>query len=396
MVDLFRVLLILLASFLSSSQPPSQNESVSPADDLTPFAQAVYAGTVFGESVERRALRVPERLYAPEPQPLPQPGSSRWRLGVGVPEMTPLGFDWPASRPGWFHNWTFGIIEDGLPSSAGDVRLDLEGEEAALGMEYMPMLRTLSGELFFTAEEIGQVARAYPGQTWLVGNEPDVESQDWATPVEYATAYHEAYHAIKTADPSAQVAAGGLSQITPLRLRYLDAVWDAYAEMYGATMPVDIWTMHAFVLREEAGEWGVGVPPGLDPTITTGLLWEVEDHDDLAEVARQVERMRRWMAEHGQQEKPLWVTEYGILLPAEMGFTTDVVIDFMLASFDLFESLRDSDLGYAADDDRLVQRWMWFSTNFPELPAGNLFDDAGQPTPIMAAMANYLNQSNSD
>ena len=85
MVDLFRLLLLLLASFFLSPQPPSHNESVSPADDLTPFAQAVYAGTVFGEIVERRAKSVHERLYAHEQQPKPQPHSTRCRMGIGVP-----------------------------------------------------------------------------------------------------------------------------------------------------------------------------------------------------------------------------------------------------------------------------------------------------------------------
>jgi hypothetical protein len=392
MFDLYRLFFLLLATLALAPQSPLLGDRGSSREQMTPFAQSIYAGTVFGEDVVRRELRTPERLFSPAPQPLPEPYTPRWRLGVGVPEMTPLGFDWPVARPGWFHNWTFGIIDEGLPAGPEEVRLTLAGDEAALGMEYLPLLRTLNGQLYFSAEEIGLVARAYPGRTWLVGNEPDVEAQDWATPAEYATAYHAAYHAIKRADPTAQVAAGGLSQVTPLRLRYLDAVWAAYEARYGEPMPVDVWTMHAFILREEVGEWGVGVPPGLDPSITTGLLWGVEDHADLDEVARQIWRMRQWMADHDQQNKPLWVTEYGILLPTEMGFTPSVVSEFMLGSFELFEGLRDPLLGYAADQDRLVQRWMWFSTNFPELPAGNLFDDTGQPTPVMDAMTDYLSQ----
>ena len=30
--------------------------------------------------------------------------------------------------------------------------------------------------------------------------------------------------------------------------------------------------------------------------------------------------MRQWMADHGQRDKPLWITEYGILMPEEYGF----------------------------------------------------------------------------
>ena len=51
----------------------------------------------------------------------------------------------------------------------------------------------------------------------------------------------------------------------------------------------------------------------------------------------------------------------------------------MLGSFDSFEQLRDPQLGYAADDNRLVQRWVWFSTRYDPYPAGNLFNISGQP-----------------
>jgi hypothetical protein len=340
---------------------------------------------------------MPKRLYAPDPLAPPEPYSLRWRMGAGVAEMTPLAFDWPPDRPGWFLNWTLGIIgPEGIPQRIEEVRLRPRPAEAVLGMEYVPVVRVKFGRFRFSEETIIQVAAANPGRTLIIGNEPDVEAQDWATPEQYAAAYHAAYSAITTADPTAKIAAASLSQITPLRLRYLDAVWRAYQAQFGEEMPVDLWTMHAFVLREEAGNWGVGVPPGLDPSINSGLLWEVEDHADLANVEQQVRRMRAWMAAHGQTDKPLWVTEYGLLLPAELGFTPEVAADFMRGSFDLFRTLRDEETGYAADDHRLVQRWIWFSTNFPEHPAGNLFDDTGQPTLLMQTMADYLAEHGKD
>ena len=60
--------------------------------------------------------------------------------------------------------------------------------------------------------------------------------------------------------------------------------------------------------------------------------------------------------------KPVWITEYGILLPEEYGFTTEQVEVYMLDSFDLFDTLRHDELGLAEDEGRLVQRWAWFST----------------------------------
>ena len=154
-------------------------------------------------------------------------------------------------------------------------------------------------------------------------------------------------------------------------------------------MPVDVWNMHAFVLREERDSWGVNIPPGFTLE-QSGRLWEVEDHDDLALVEEEVRLMRGWMAEHGQQDKPLWITEYGILMPREYGFDDERVIRFMLGSFDLFLNLRDEATGYPADDGRLVQRWNWYPTRDSRYSAGNLFDDYGRVTPVGQAMFDFL------
>ena len=154
-------------------------------------------------------------------------------------------------------------------------------------------------------------------------------------------------------------------------------------------MPVDIWNMHAFVLREERDNWGVSIPPGFD-AVESGILWEVEDHNDLHLIENQVRLMRSWMAQIGESEKPLWITEYGILMPAEYGFPPETVDAFMIDTFDLFETLRDEQIGYPDDDHRLVQRWAWFSTYFRLYPTGNLFDSSGSPTPLMESMSDYL------
>jgi hypothetical protein len=154
-------------------------------------------------------------------------------------------------------------------------------------------------------------------------------------------------------------------------------------------MPVDIWNMHAFVLREEAGNWGVGIPPGFDE-VESGILWEIDQHDDLTLVEGQVRLMRQWMAEHGQRDKALYITEYGVLMPPEYGFPPSRVIDFLVGSYDLFWDLRDPVLGYAADDHRLVQRWVWFSTRDPLYPTGDLFDQEGNPRPVVRAINGYI------
>lgn len=328
------------------------------------------------EAVAGRVYEPPLAAYIPEPAPLPPAFSLRWRIGVGVPDPSPYFYDWMTPRPGWYLNWQAYPIGGDAPNYGG------------LGMEFLPMVRVRQG-LYPDPRTLFRLAQEKPGQTWLIGNEPDVRWQGDATPEEYACLYHVAYHAIKLGDPTAQVAIGGVSQITPLRLQYLDAILASYRSQWGVEMPVDVWNMHAFVLREEADAWGVGIPPGFDH-VRQGELWEIEDHDDLSLVAEQVRRMRAWMAAHGQREKPLYITEYGILMPNDYGFPPSRVIDFLVGSFDLFLELRDDGTGYPADDNRLVQRWCWFSTRDHLYPTGDLFRRDGSPTPIMRAISGYM------
>lgn len=324
------------------------------------------------------------------PVDLPAPYTLRWRAGISVPDYTPLFFDWPAARPGWYLNWN-----TNLTSRSGLFGLwqtpDIELPDERLGMEFTPMVHMRNGRLYPDTATLRTMAADHPGLTWLIGNEPDVKWQDNTPPEVYAIAYHRAYHAIKAGDPSAQVAIGGVSQITPLRLAYLSRAWDFYQQLYGTEMPVDIWNMHAFVLREDRNTWGVNIPPGFEVE-HQGQLWDVEDHDNLALVERQIHDMRLWMAERGQQNKPLWITEYGILMPEEYGFTAQRVIDFMTGSFDLFLGLRDPALGLPEDDYRLVQRWNWYPARDSRYSSGNLFDDHGQIGPVGKAMFDYLAQ----
>jgi len=330
-------------------------------------------------------LRQPESI---SPEEIPAPYGLRWRTGVGVPDASPFYFDWPAARPGWYLNWNMNLREHpgflGLGST-----IDMELPDPKLGMEFTPMVRMSNGRLHPSTADLSDLAARYRGLTWLIGNEPDVKWQDNTPPEVYAIAYHRAYEAIKAGDPTAKVAIGGISEVTPLRLEYLTRVWDFYRSLYGEEMPVDVWNMHAFMLPEQRGGWGVNMPPGF--TIEQrGELWDVEDHDNLTLLEQQVRAMRQWMADHGQRDKPLWISEYGILMPEEYGFDAARVTRYMLGSFDLLLNLRDAKLGYPGDDNRLVQRWNWYSARDSRYSAGNLFNNYGQATPVGRAMFDYL------
>ena len=219
---------------------------------------------------------------------------------------------------------------------------------------------------------VERTIEAHPGSFWMVGNEPDVRWQDNATPDEYAQAYHEIYTFIKARDPTARVVAGGIALPTPLRLDYLDRVLAAYGEHYGEPMPVDVWSIHLFVLREEADSWGIGIPPGMDAT--SGMLYDIEDHDDLSIVRQYVELFRSWMASNGYGDKPLAVTEFGILLPEDYGFPPEIVRAYLVDAFDFFLNAT-SEAGLAADGGRMVQYAFWYSLHDDgDYKTGNLYD----------------------
>ncbi len=327
--------------------------------------------------------------FALVPQVTPEAYTLRWRMGVGVAEFNPLLFAWPANRPGWYLNWGVDLNNDATRKMyTGALYLEPPAS-TALGMSFAPMIRVKDDKIKIPLQTIRELAAAHPGHLWLIGNEPDVRWQDNTKPEVYAVAYHDLYTTIKTADPSAQVAIGGISQVTPLRLRYLERILDHYQRMYGTMIPVDVWNIHTFVLREEENSWGVGLPPGFDD-VATGQLWEVADHDNLRLIENQIRLMRRWLADRGERQKPLIISEYGILMPADYGFPPERVAIFMRGSFDLFYRLRDPNVGYSADEERLVQRWVWFGTRFPLYPTGDLFSDKGTPTYLMEEMATYL------
>jgi hypothetical protein len=215
---------------------------------------------------------------------------------------------------------------------------------------------------------LGGLAASNPGILWLIGNE--IERRDWDTggqdeivPELYAQVYHEVYTAIKSADPTAQVAIGSMVEATPLRLQYLERVWSEYSRLYSSAMPVDVWNLHIFILPEQLGGWGAGIPAGLSDT--TGTIYGVLDHKNFALAWDQIVAYRTWMKDHGQRDKPLYLTEYGVIFPdwSYPGqFTPEQVRDsYMYPSFNYFLNENNATVGFPADGNRLVQRWIWYS-----------------------------------
>jgi hypothetical protein len=100
-----------------------------------------------------------------------------------------------------------------------------------------------------------------------------------------------------------------------------------------------------------------------------GNVYCMAEHDDMGIFADQVVAMRTWMKDHGQQNKPLILSEYSLLYPNDyideygVSFPVSRINQFMIDSFNYLETATDPSLGYPADNNRLVQQWLWYSMN---------------------------------
>ena len=285
---------------------------------------------------------------SPRPWNAPCPESDRF--GVAMVGWELDAYDVGQLNAGWYHN--FGL----LPTPTRPA-----------GMQFVQTIR-LSDDGPFpdracsdcpTWQSLGALVAANPGSLWAVGNEQD--RQDYVTATRYAQLYHEFYYFLKTQDPSCQVAIGGVVQTTPIRLQYLDMILDAYQNQYGRAMPVDVWNIHNYVLREGVTGWGCGIPPGTNPALARD--YGLQDHDNIDWWTEQVIMMREWMRDRGYRDRPLIISEFGILMPDIYGYDYPRVREFMLETFDWLMTATDPDTGYPADGNRLVQSWAWYSLN---------------------------------
>lgn len=289
-------------------------------------------------------------------------------------------------RVGWYVDWT----ATANPARPG-------------GITYIPTIRlSQTGPDSYTYSPSGAALSATvasnPGAIWLIGNEPDRRYyQDDLEPQVYARAYHDLYYLIKAMDPQTLIGAGGIVQPTPLRLQYLDLVLEHYRNLYGEPMPVDLWNIHAFILRERNclyhpdDCWGADVPPGID--VPEGMLYDIQDNDNIEIFKQNIERFRRWMAERGYQDRPLIITEFGVQMPSDYGFTPERVNAYMRATFDYLMTIT-STVGYPADEYRLGQRWAWYSLSDKHFN-GWLFDPQTRERTVFGAhFASYTAQIN--
>lgn len=344
----------------------------------------------------------PVAVYLPFVSTGEPPIAERIGFGLTSPSLSSYS-DVAALGAGWYLDWQVRTTPE-RPNNMAYAQMIRVHQKLACGAwhhadrKLCPYATPLDYVYSPSQVAIEEAAQTNPGSLWLIGNEMDridwaycaewqgaicktiaYSGQDETLPETYAVAYHDLYHLIKAVDPTAQVAIGGMIQPTPIRLTYLTKVWDSYQATYSTTMPVDVWNVHNFIIQEKAKTWGADIPPGVDAQ-EGAYVDHPETHIDMTIFDEQIRAFRQWMKARGQQEKPLVVTEYGVLfhnglmgLPNQASY----VQEFMIDTFDYFYQTRDCDLGLTSDGCRLVQQWNWYSLddtwgNFN--PYSRLFD----------------------
>ncbi len=268
------------------------------------------------------------------------------RFGVGLqPDFGAItDYDVASLRVAWYSDWGVSL-----------------NPPRPNGIDYAQLIWVSQGTFSPSLAQLGPMVDANPGSVWMIGNEPECIWQSNNTPEQYAGVYQQLYEFIKGRDPTAQIAIGGVVEPTPLRLEWLDRVLNHYQATYGRDMPVDVWNIHIQILQELQGSWGCEIPCGLDAT--SGRLYTVQDNDNIEIFQQLIVDFRTWLRDRGERNKPLIISEYGVLMPVEYGFTPERVNAYMDATFDYLLAARDGDLGCPADENRLVQRWLWYSLN---------------------------------
>jgi hypothetical protein len=197
-----------------------------------------------------------------------------------------------------------------------------------------------SGEVQTDRGQIPAAMRASGASWWALGNEPNDPNQDNRTPEEYAELYH-IYEGWAAKAPRCGILPAGIANAD---WEWAQAFREAYREKYGRYPRCDGWNIHNYILE-----------PGLDPY-------------DVAEFGRRIVAFKRWMESIGDGDKPLFLTEFGVLYgngccdrPVD---PPDKLETFM---HDAVQWLQDSDV---------VSGWAWFAT-YTKLYNGSLMTPAG-------------------
>ena len=191
--------------------------------------------------------------------------------------------------------------------------------------------------------ELAAAIRSHPGSWWAVGNEPNDPHQDYRTPAEYARFFYSFTQFAKKSDAKCKIIPGGVANAD---WRWANAFREEYRRLYNRYPAVDGWNIHNYLL---------------DTTL---------DPYDVSEFKRRILAFRHWMMEIGEANKPLFLTEFGVLYgvgccerPLD---PPEKTIRFMRET-----------VSWLAETD-YVQHWAWFIVNNAREFNGGLYDAAGE------------------
>jgi hypothetical protein len=326
--------------------------------------------------------------FLPQVEALPTTSQGSCHFGITAP-YSPKGYDLSLLGIDSYLNW-------------GTVR----SASVAGKIDHIKVMQVSDQTFAYWVSELPGLLKIYPSAIWIIGNEPDAVSlpQDILTPEVYGDRYYELASIIRSQDPTAKIGFGPIIQPTPIRLRYLDRVWSRLLTLTNNNVDsvknlIDVYTIHAFILNEVLGQWGAGIPSGFEADHADAIeITELADTHSISIFKARVIAFRDWMAAKGEKEKPLWITEYGSLLPPYNApgnnyatVSDELTRDYMLATFDFMYNTTDTAKGYSPDGNRLVQKWFWFSLNEIRTKFGGaLFDQQTKlPTIIGDAFAQY-------
>jgi len=252
----------------------------------------------------------------------------------GISAVQADKYDISSTGAGWYINWTYKPAEKAklefMPLIAGYTR------DKNVSDKYMEELKNY----------ILNNPQYYPDDTiFMVGNEIGYAAQhDMRTPEQYPEDFHRCYELLKSINPNYKLAVGAailsMNQKYVLKyyvegkggIHYLKRVRESYVAKYGQEMPVDYYTVTCHIFENK------GV--------------------DLETFKEHIIRFRKFLADEGEREKPLIITEYGCVLK---GPDAQEIVNYMKETFDFLNTARDDKIGCTTDGNRLVQRWCWFT-----------------------------------
>jgi len=322
----------------------------------------------------------------------------RERFGVAFARVVQQGsqsvpqaldtYELAALQLGWYSDWSY----NAKPLQPRDVTPETQ-------LEYVQLITVRDGQWPPNWSAVQAAATANPGALWIIGNEPECPNQGNLTPAQYAQRYHQTLLKIRGWDSSAKFAIGGVVEPTPLRLRWLDRTLTSYQTQFGHPMTddIDVWTVHMQILTEGApgdNSAGAGIPVGISFTSGEGMEYSLADCANIELFKSLIRDFRTWLAGKNEREKPLIISEMGVLQPsyyltnqgteAERKEAGDRLIEqFMGHAFDWLLEATSPTIGCTTDGNHLVQRWLWFSLN------DSFYDEDTNPKGFNGSLFDY-------